>query len=139
MAPGPTLEHPGGISKPVMFMQGEWDAVASFWTTSALYSEIPASAPDRWCVGIRRAGHPLTYDRCYDRLSLAPCSQNLPQEKVNAVVARWGTPFLLRYVAGDSRYVAWLVPTSGPDYFVVETKAGAAPSPVPTATELFTS
>jgi len=136
--PASWFDHPSEISKPVMLIQGEWDAVVSFWTTSAFYGELPASI-DRWFVGIPHATHALTIDRCIPAFSLVPCWQTLPPTRVNTIIARWGTTFLLRYVARESQYAASLTPASDPEYFVVVTKAGARPSPIPTATDLFPS
>ncbi len=125
---------PSKVSRPLMFMSGELDARVPLAATEDFYSRIPATAPDRWFLLVHRAGHEF-YDDCSTQFVLTgSCADLLSQSALNAIMARWGTAFLLRYVAGDERYTPLLDPASSnsSDYVVVQTKSGSIAQTLPT-------
>src|SRR5207302_4743763 len=91
---------------------------------------------------VDRAGHYSFFNQCSDLpppAAFLPCADQLPQERAKAVLRRWGTAFLLRYVAGDERYAAFRDPTvaDGAEYAVFRTLRGTTaagvslPPPLP--------
>jgi dienelactone hydrolase len=134
LAPSVGAIDPMTVTRPVMFVAGRLDALAPFQQVEGFYMTIPLTAPDRWFVAIPRAGHSMG-DSCIQRSSpgfdfaLAPCQELLPQADVNAIVARWGTAFLLRFVSGDPQYASLLDPASNNsgNVAVTGTPTGSAP------------
>jgi predicted dienelactone hydrolase len=130
----PPPPDPANLSKPIMFVQGGLDPLIPPAGTQAFFERIPIAAPDHWFIAIPRTGHSFT-NVCYEDtpLLLLPYSDMLPQAEVTGIVDRWGTAFLLRYVAGDERYAPMLEPASAnnPDYMVVHAESGVSPDPLP--------
>jgi predicted dienelactone hydrolase len=125
---------PAKVSKPMLFVQGALDSQIPFAETEAFFNGIPLTAPDHWFIAIPHTGHLFT-NICYEDIPLVllPYSEMLPQERVTGIVDRWGTAFLLRYVAGDERYAPLLDPASANsmEYVVIHSRAGVTASPLP--------
>jgi dienelactone hydrolase len=123
---------PSSISNPVMMMAGELDALVSFRGLEAFFSRIPTTASDHFLVVVPRAGHEF-FDRCFPDMAMVPCSSTLPQDKLNEIMARFGTAFLLRYVADETIYDRALQAFSSPEVSLVHTTTGSVAGALPTA------
>jgi dienelactone hydrolase len=139
----PPPNAPDAIVRPTMLVLGEWDNRAPYGIGTRFFERIPPSAPDRWLLSLRRAGHSF-WNECGDGMreqnavAYRTCAEMLPQAEINAITAHWTTAFLARFVAGDARYDALLDPaqTRSDDYGVVRVLAGATSAPVPSPTPL---
>jgi predicted dienelactone hydrolase len=102
------------ITLPAMVLAGELDTIP-YAEQEAMAAAFPSSAPERWFVGLPRAGHSMLLDWCPDGFpecgpDALPLPHALPLPETHARVNRWVTAFLLRYVAGDARYASLLDP-----------------------------
>jgi dienelactone hydrolase len=129
-----TSLDPAKVSKPLMFLQGEWDANIPISLTSTFYESIPASAPEHWFVVVHRAGHFFATNECLPgRGGVPPCSQSLPQHQAATVIKRWATPFLLAYVAQDENYLSLTEPINAlPDATIIKSVDGGDSGVLPT-------
>jgi dienelactone hydrolase len=126
---------PARVARPLMIIQGEWDAQVPYDGVAEFFERIPATAPNRWFVGFPRTGHAF-WDECVDgRMSVRPCSAMLAADQVGRAAKRWGTAFLLRHVAGDVRYDPLLDPAAaaGAEYSVYLAAAGSSAPLLPPA------
>jgi dienelactone hydrolase len=125
---------PAKVSKPLMFLQGEWDADIPISRTAMFYERIPASAPEHWFVVVHRSGHFFATNECFPgRGGVPPCSQSLPQHQAAVVIKRWATPFLLAYVAQDERYAGLTEPLPAlPDATIIKSAGGESSGVLPT-------
>jgi predicted dienelactone hydrolase len=118
------------LTKPVMLMAGVLDAMVPFALTRRYYADIPASAPDRYFLAVQQAGHQFT-DQCFDGFVTTSCSASMPQDRLQALVNRVGTAFLLRYVAGRRLGDDQLRAVDNAEYALVKTPAGSSPVSMP--------
>ncbi len=131
--PGP---DPARVTRPVMLVAGRLDTTVPYAETSRFYRAIPAAAPARWFVAIANAGHSFG-DGCLESTAVAqfatlPCSELVSQTHINQILARWGTPFLDRFVAGHAGSDALLDPSTNADTVVsVAMSDTGAPSTLP--------
>jgi predicted dienelactone hydrolase len=107
------------VARPVMIVAGRLDTTVPYAETRRFYRAIPADAPARWFLAVADAGHSFG-DNCLENTPVAqfatlPCSELVSQTHVNQILARWGTPFLDRYVAGRSESAALLDPATNAD------------------------
>jgi dienelactone hydrolase len=125
---------PVRVAKPLMFLQGEWDADIPISRTTTFYDRIPASAPEHWFVVVHRAGHSFALNECFPgRGGVPACSRSLPQHQAAAVIKRWATPFLLAYVAQDERYLSLTEPVPAlPDATIIKAAGGESSGTLPT-------
>jgi dienelactone hydrolase len=122
---------PAKVSRPVMLMAGVLDAGVPYSLPTRFFADIPYTV-DHYLLAAQRVGHQFD-DRCFADMVTTGCASSLPQADVSALMARYGTAFLLRYVAGrqlpDSRLVAY---RESPEYTIVKGSAsGASAVPEP--------
>jgi dienelactone hydrolase len=125
---------PTKVSRPLLMMTGELDALVPFALTEDFYSRVPA-AQDRFLLVVPRAGHEFM-DQCFDAaLTLLTCATALAQDQLVGIMNGIGTAFLDRYVAGEPASASGLLldATNSPNYTLVPTRASASPQPLPTA------
>ncbi len=118
LALAPAVEPPWGgrtvdeeiasIDKPMMLQGGDLDTITPFAPTSQRAYDL-LGAP-RYLVEILNTGHFGFSDIC-----VPPCGLPgmLTQNEAHRAALRYGVPFLLKWVAGDSRFDAFLAPAPG--------------------------
>jgi predicted dienelactone hydrolase len=114
------------IAAPTMLLAGVLDDMNLFPQAETLFASFAPNQPPHWLVTLLRGGHFAFEDLC-PPMSGGCDAESLPQEEAHALVNRWATAFLLRYVAGDERYAALLDPrTAGEE---PEVRVSMEPSP----------
>jgi len=108
MAPAltPTQSQVQLIDIPMMIQAGTIDAVLSFeGNARAAYDLLRAP---RYLLEIQNTGHYAFSDVCAGSTDCAPGT--LTQDEAHLYVLRYAVPYLLRWVAGDPRFDAFLAP-----------------------------
>jgi len=106
---GPTVdEEIASIDIPMMVQGGDLDTLTPFEPTSQRAYDL--LGPPRYLVEILHTGHFGFSDLC-----VPPCGLPgmLTQEEAHRTVLRYAVPFLLKWVASDSRFDAFLAPAPG--------------------------
>lgn len=112
--PPPLVDAVSDVAAPAMLMWGVLDEIVPHDNHRPLLDRLGQAAPERWLITLRRTGHFAFADRCLVRRR--GCGPNdLPQARAHALINRWATAFLLRHVAGDERYAAYLDPAQAAD------------------------
>jgi predicted dienelactone hydrolase len=118
LALAPAVEPPWGggtvdeeiasIDIPMMLQGGDLDTITPFAPTSQRAYDL--LGPPRYLVEILNIGHFGFSDIC-----VPPCGLPgmLTQNEAHRAALRYGVPFLLKWVAGDSRFDAFLAPAPG--------------------------
>jgi len=93
----------------VLILAGQRDTHVAFGTVERLFSAIPVRSDPAWLLVFPHAGHWIYSDFC------PPGDPNCGADRLSeaqgqAYVRRWAAAFLLRYVAGDQRYDAFMDP-----------------------------
>jgi len=100
----------GQITVPVMVLAGMLDDQVTFASQQALFSAIPSNGSEDWMIAFAHAGHRAFSDSCPS--SSAGCTPpGLDQATAHMLINHWATPFLVRYVAGDTTATASLDPS----------------------------
>ncbi len=108
------------IKAPLMVMTGEIDSLTPF-ETDARPAYALGRGP-RFLIEILNAGHCAFIPGCITLVCGAGCEPtNLPTPQANALVVRYGVPFLERYLAGLRSVTKLLQPAAAPSGIVVET------------------
>jgi len=106
---GPTVEEEiATIEVPMMLQGGDLDAITPFDETSQHAYDL--LGPPRYLVEILNTGHFGFSDLC-----VPPCGLPgmLTQDEAHRTALRYAVPFLLKWVAGDSRFETFLTPAPG--------------------------
>jgi predicted dienelactone hydrolase len=123
LAPALVPEDGLVIRAPLMVMTGEIDSLTPF-ETEAVPSYDLGKGP-RLLVEILSAGHCAFIPLCVTEFCGAGCDPPaITPPAANALVLRYGVPFLLRYLKGDRAAGRALRPDAAPDGVVVQ-PAGA--------------
>jgi predicted dienelactone hydrolase len=93
----------------VLMMAGQRDTHVAFGTVEHFFRSIPVRSDPAWLLAFPHAGHWIYIDFC--STGDPNCgADRLSEAQGQAYVRRWAAAFLLRYVAGDQRYDAFLDP-----------------------------
>jgi len=118
LALAPAIEPPWGgrtvdeeiasIDIPMMLQGGNLDTLTPFEQTSQRAYDL--LGPPRYLVEILHTGHFGFSDLC-----VPPCGLPgmLTQDEAHRTALRYAVPFLLKWVAGDSRFETFLTPAPG--------------------------
>lgn len=98
------VEAARGVTVPTLIMAGLLDDLAPLPDNQQpLFAALPAAGSNHWLTVFRRGGHTAFSNLCPPvRAGCGP--DDLPQEQAHGLINRWAGAFLLRYVAGDTRY-----------------------------------
>jgi predicted dienelactone hydrolase len=104
-----SVDGAASLSGAVLMMAGQRDTHVAFGTVEHFFRTIPVRSDPAWLLAFPHAGHWIYIDFC------PPGDPNCGADRLSeaqgqAYVRRWAAAFLLRYVAGDQRYDAFLDP-----------------------------
>jgi pimeloyl-ACP methyl ester carboxylesterase len=104
------VDGAASLTGAVLIMAGQRDTHVAFGPVERFFRAIPVRSDPAWLLVLPHAGHWIYIDFC------PPGDPNcgadrLPEAQGQAYVQRWAAAFLLRYVAGDQRYDAFMDPT----------------------------
>jgi dienelactone hydrolase len=125
---------PARVSRPLLFMQGEWDSNIPITNTYDFFEKIPVTAPERWFIELQHAGHFIPTNDCFpQRGGVPPCVFLMPQRRSLAIIKSWATPFLMAYVAGDKQYLKLIEDGAGQssDITIVRSDKDTPPAKLP--------
>lgn len=99
------------IRVPMMVQDGSVDSVTPFADNAlATYDLL---SPSKYLVEIENTGHLAFSDGCF--FTLSDCGPGtLSQDEAHLYVLRYAIPFLVHWVAGDTRFDSFLAPSATP-------------------------
>jgi predicted dienelactone hydrolase len=116
------------VKSPLMVIVGEVDSLTPVDTDAVPSYGLGTGL--RYLVEILRTGHCAFIPLCAEQFCGAGCGeQYLTPAAANALVLRYGVPFLLRYLKGDRAAGKVLLPDQAPDGVVVEAVTRKARGP----------
>jgi len=143
LAPGaPALSLVTKIHIPMMAQGGTEDSITRFEATARpVYTVLHAP---KYLGEILHTGHSAFFDElCYPTVPTLPARtpwcdaagpDALTADSAHQFILRYAAPFLLHWVAGDSRFDAFLAPDAAPPgvIFTVDTTGSSTSTPTPT-------